>query len=72
MRLEEEESVVSAPRFFVGSLTCALHAVCRDFAALGSFKAVDTVLRSAAAMSAMLGGKMSRFVGYIWGSQLPA
>lgn len=54
MRLEEEESVASAARFLEGSLIRPLQAVWRDFAALGSFRAVDIASRSAEAISAML------------------
>jgi hypothetical protein len=54
VRLEEEESVASAARFLEGSLIRPLQAVWRDFAALGSFRAVDIASRSAEAISAML------------------
>jgi hypothetical protein len=53
--LDVEEREVSAARFLEGSLICALQAVCRDLAALGSESAAVRVSSSAEAMSAILG-----------------
>jgi hypothetical protein len=53
--LEEEVRLESAGRFLSGSFTAALHAVWRDFAALGSPIAVLMVAWSALAIADMLG-----------------
>lgn len=54
MRLEELARLVSAARFLSGFLTMALHAVCRDLAALESLIAEDIVVRSTLAIADIL------------------
>lgn len=66
MRLDVEEREVSAERFLEGSLTRPLQAVCRDFAALGSERAVVMMERSADAISAML-RDVRICLGGMWG-----
>jgi hypothetical protein len=67
----EEDRELSAARFLEGSLTRPLQAVWRDFAALGSIRAVEMVSRLADAISAML-DHVSIRLGKGMGGQVPA